>query len=464
MTWSFLAPLYFAGAIGLAIPIIIHLHNRKPTHVYAFPTLRFLIKSTVSSHKWRNILRWIVLLLRLLAFAALISAFAQPWKHIAVPPSGKLAILILDTSCSVQAGSTWSELQSAATDWINREGKDSRIAIISMARSSRVIHSFNDSVETQLAGIRSLKPTFEGTNPDAAIRLADQLLRSAPAKSKKIHVLSDLAANSWQTVQWNVPLSPGIGLETLPPPSTVTENAGVTELGYPISFWETNTTIQVGATIRNFSTTSEETRTVTLSIANEPDQTQKISVQAFSSQEVIFSVTPREFKNFNGKIQITPGDTFAPDDTRFFAIKPMKTTRVARIAAMKNQDTDLFLRTALMPRDSSNRYTWVDLPAQPDRELKAMVDIIVLDQGEPLNDVMGEAIRKFVKDGGSILMFCGEADRLAPWKKTGSPLNWGKENIPARSLLPSILFKSSPPIPFCAPSFFPREAIFFGWG
>jgi hypothetical protein len=360
-------------------------------------------------------------MLRLLAFAALVCAFAQPWKHIAVPPSGKLSVLLLDTSCSVQAGSTWPDLQSAASAWLKSEGENSRTAIISMGKSAKMLHPFTDNAETQAAGIRSLKPSYEGSNPEAALRFADQMLHNVPAKSKTIYVLSDLMATSWQDVQWSVPLSPGVQLKILPSPTAGTENAGIIDLHYPGSFWQTNSAFQVSALIRNFSKTSEANRKVTFQLNDDSPQTQKLSLQPNSHQEVAFSVTPHQLTYLKGTLQISSDDSFSPDDIRYFVIKPMKTTRVGRLS--KKAQPDLFLKAALMPYASANnRYEWVAIDIPIKGELKTLVDILVLDQGENFDEATGSAVKDFMKVGGSILMFCGEADRLAKWEENWLPV------------------------------------------
>lgn len=425
MIWSFLAPLYFIGAMGLAIPIIVHLRNRNPVHTYPFPTLRFLLKTSISSHKRRNILRWIILALRLLAFTALVLAFAQPWKHLAVPPSGKLSVLLLDTSCSAQAGSTWTKLQSAAVAWLESEGESSRNAIVTMGKSAKMLHPFTDGNETQISGVRSLKPSYEASNPEAALRFADQVLRHEAAKSKTIYILSDLTATSWQDVQWTNPLSPGIQIKVLPCPTTAPDNVGIIDVHYPISFWQTNSALQVSAVIQNFSKTSGSDQKVTFQLNQEATQTQKIYLAPQSQQEVVFSVTPHEWSYLKGTVQIA-GDAFTPDDTRYFVIKPMKTTRVGRLS--KKTQTDLFLKTALMPyADSNNRYDWVSINLPLKSELKSITDILLLDQGENFDDATGNAIKEFMKAGGSILMFCGEADSLSTWETSWLPIQLGNK-------------------------------------
>src|SRR4051794_37862866 len=100
----FLFPLYLIGAAALGIPLWVHLRNRQSTPPYRFPTLRFLMQSSIVSERRRQILRWLVLLLRLGALAALALAFAQPWLPSAIAPGSSAAVLVLDISASMRAG------------------------------------------------------------------------------------------------------------------------------------------------------------------------------------------------------------------------------------------------------------------------------------------------------------------------------------------------------------------------
>lgn len=103
---QFLFPAFLFALAALAIPVIIHLfHFRRFKKVY-FTNVRFLkeVKEETSARsRLRNLL---VLLMRLLAVAFLVFAFAQPFlpqEDAEVQQGNKAVSLFIDNSFSMQA-------------------------------------------------------------------------------------------------------------------------------------------------------------------------------------------------------------------------------------------------------------------------------------------------------------------------------------------------------------------------
>ncbi|MBI4024972.1 MAG: BatA domain-containing protein [Verrucomicrobia bacterium] len=428
MTWSFLAPMYLLGGLALVIPLWIHFRNRRPIQTYAFPTLRFLTETRISTHRFRELMRWLVLAMRLAALAGLVLAFAQPWRHAALTPSGEVSALVLDVSCSMKAGKAWKEARDSALAWLEQEGAHARPAIVLMGKSARVLASFDRPLADQQSALKTLTPTFESTDPEAALRAAARLLETQPAKKKKITIISDMTASAWRKVDWEQPLSPGITIEpraVLPNPPP---NVAITEISVPHSFWQTNVPFTVTATVRNFSI---EPREVQVSCQIQQSETRKIGSEKVSlagkgAREVSFAVAPAEFKCARGTVRIDPPDELTPDDERFFAVAPRRPGRVGRLG-FREKNADDFLKAALMPKaeTADNRYQWIPLDPQSLQSLKETTDFFFLDQGMPLAAAGADAVKTFVAEGGAVILMLGDADQLADWEKKWLPIELG---------------------------------------
>ncbi len=428
MSWSFLTPLYLLGGIAIAIPLWVHWRNQQPIQTYPFPTLQFLLRTKISMHRWRELMRWIVLVLRLAAFSALILAFAQPWKHVAPTPTGEFSVLIIDVSCSMQAEGAWKEAQNAALRWLEDEKKKARTAIVTMGRSADVLASFEQPAEDQRSVLQTLSPTFEATNPEPAIRLAEHILETQPARHRKITVISDMAASAWQHVDWDRPLSPGIVIEPHAVLPEAPDNIALTEIRTPQSFWQTNIPFTVTGTIKNFSPHPYDIR-VSLKWNVRQTEMESIHLDAKSTREIPFSVVPSELLPIQGRIQMEVNDHFTPDNERFFVVTPRRPTRIGRLTSTEKND-DIFLKTALIPQiDSSvNRYQWVPLNPQSSLPIQSSADILLIDQGlTSLSTTCAQNIKTFVQEGGSIVLFLGKTNSLAEWEKEWLPINLGKK-------------------------------------
>ena len=113
---SFLYPSILWALLLIAIPVIIHLFNFRRAKRISFPSIRFL-KELQERKASRSRLRHLLsLLLRCLAIAAVVFAFAQPGAVSENPSSGRQVSIYLDNSLSMQSESREGELFSLAKE------------------------------------------------------------------------------------------------------------------------------------------------------------------------------------------------------------------------------------------------------------------------------------------------------------------------------------------------------------
>src|SRR6185295_14242836 len=117
------APLVLVGLGALAIPVLIHLIQREKKRVVEFPSLMFLRKIPYQSVRRRRIRDWFLLLMRLTALALIVLAFPRPvFKRnelaAATQNGAREAIILVDTSYSMEYGDRWQKARAAAADAI----------------------------------------------------------------------------------------------------------------------------------------------------------------------------------------------------------------------------------------------------------------------------------------------------------------------------------------------------------
>ena len=64
---AFLAPLFLAGLVALAVPIFVHLTHKERKDVVVFPSLMFLTKIPYQAVRRQRIRNWLLFALRCLA-------------------------------------------------------------------------------------------------------------------------------------------------------------------------------------------------------------------------------------------------------------------------------------------------------------------------------------------------------------------------------------------------------------
>src|SRR5215475_6988996 len=115
---NFLAPAFLAGIAAIAIPVLIHLINRERKVVVEFPSLMFLERIPYRSVRRQKIRHLLLLVMRCIAIALLVAAFARPFfeKHQqAITGTGaRELVVLLDRSSSMGYGDRWTKAREAA--------------------------------------------------------------------------------------------------------------------------------------------------------------------------------------------------------------------------------------------------------------------------------------------------------------------------------------------------------------
>src|SRR3954467_12727199 len=116
---AFLAPIFFAALLTLAVPVIIHLTQREKKQVVQFPSLMFLQKIPYQSVRRRRIRDWPLLAMRLAAILLIVLAFSRPFfRQQAVALASSMGprevVVLLDPSYSMAYGDRWDRAKAAA--------------------------------------------------------------------------------------------------------------------------------------------------------------------------------------------------------------------------------------------------------------------------------------------------------------------------------------------------------------
>ena len=75
---NFLQPFVLWGLLGVSIPIIIHLLNRRRFRTVKWGAMQFLLKATRESRGRKRLKHILILTMRALAIAALVFAVSRP--------------------------------------------------------------------------------------------------------------------------------------------------------------------------------------------------------------------------------------------------------------------------------------------------------------------------------------------------------------------------------------------------
>jgi hypothetical protein len=215
---SFLSPTFLLAAATIVLPLALHLLRRRVTRTVPFPALRFL-KTNHPRDRRQNFYRRLVLTLRCLVLALLAAAFARPFFAQPASTSARATIVVIDNSFSLQAPDRWPQLK----DWARRElgnpsAGDTVGLLLMNPRPSWLVPPTRDTAAA-LAALNDLKPGWETTRAEPAVRLAADTLAASAAGTRTLLYLGDHQSLGWAGADFARRLPAGVAAVFPEPPS-----------------------------------------------------------------------------------------------------------------------------------------------------------------------------------------------------------------------------------------------------
>ncbi len=242
---SFLAPLFLAGALAIALPVLFHLSRRATRRRTAFSSLMFLAPTAPKLTRRSRVEQWLLLLLRCLALGLLAFGFARPFLKDAsavlpLAAAPRHVVVLLDISASLQREGAWAEALAKADEVIRSLQPTDHFAVISFAREATTVLGFSEwdatppEARTVLARARlaSLAPVWEGTHLGRALATAADAFADVDRDKqgrgpREIVLVSDVQAGSrleaLQAYEW----PKGVELKVASVTPSRSGNAGV---------------------------------------------------------------------------------------------------------------------------------------------------------------------------------------------------------------------------------------------
>jgi hypothetical protein len=194
---SFLSPLFLAGAVAAAIPIVLHLLKREPEPRVKFAAVKLLKRAPVEHTERRHIRELLLLALRIAALLLLAVAFARPFVGgAAASGSTNATIVALDTSYSMSAPGRFERARQLARDAVARAPSSDLVGVVTFSDVADVAARPSADRALAIAAIDSAAPGFGTTRYRAALASASELLAG---RRGLIVVVTDLQESGWDT-------------------------------------------------------------------------------------------------------------------------------------------------------------------------------------------------------------------------------------------------------------------------
>jgi hypothetical protein len=425
---NFLAPAFLAGLAAVAVPVIIHLIHRERKAVIEFPSLMFLERIPYRSVRRQKIRHLLLLILRCIALALLVAAFARPFfarRHSAIGTTGaREVVILLDQSASMGYGHRWDRARDAAKKVLAGLSPTDHATLVLFAEDASVANDPTAPSDRIVTALNAAKLSSEATRYAPALKLASQIISASTLPRREVVLISD-----YQKVGWANHNEVGFPQGTVVTPvdlgGATTPNVAVAQVTTNRDSTGDRDHVTVAARLINTGAVAQSI-TATLSVGGRDVQTVRADMPASGAKQVAFASIAVPNGATKGAVHITP-DSLTQDDVLNFTIAPDEAVPVLIVgpsgsAARVNQS--LYMSRALSIGDRPSFHVdekSVDALTPRDFDGRALV---VLDEVAPPAGPAGARLRALVDGGGGLLIVPG-ASRVENW-----PAEW-------RSILPA---------------------------
>lgn len=415
----------FLSAFGpLMIPIIVHLLFKRRSRTVHLGTLRFLRAVIEQNSRRKKLKRWLLLLLRLGAVAALVLLFARPYfaeqKEMG---DGRHLVLLLDKSATMQLQNEGQRLVDLITGQAQELLKSAtENTNVEVAWFDHAVYPLDVSPNAGIVTLKVPDQCYGATNFGAALTWARDRFVASDASKKELYIFTDLqqAGLGWNTIE---SLPESIIVHVRDAGRSVVNNVSIASTSTPRTLIRPGDSFEVNATISNEGAFPIEEQIVTLTLGQGD---KKVSVQKRMKLEPQAIVTADLIADgltsglWTGTIQLdSVTDDLAFDNLRYVAVMVDEQIPVLVVDGRPGEVAMLagsyFLDAALRLAPPGQKYAgspyqttvigYADGATLPDLD---RFQVVALTNVADLSKADATKLRAFVSDGGGLLVFCGD--------------------------------------------------------
>lgn len=407
------------GAIGASIPLVIHLLNRERARRLVFSTVRFIQMSHQTNVQRHKLKRLLLLLMRILMLLLLGFAFARPYfaeDPATAPELGGVrnAVIILDTSYSMQYADVFAKAKKEATKRLDSlESADAVALILSADKARNVL-----PIDSEHSHIRSAIENAELTNYTTdyldAVQTADEILKAVSVGQKQIYLVADLQKSGWENFLETDRLSPDVDIEFVDVGTEQQNNRAVTAINVPPVVLLDQKDAELVARIHNYSTARVENLPVSLFIDNDKVETTQLDIEPNDSIDAAFriKINLQTESAHTGRVEIE-NDALEIDNIRYFTVQSMKSIKTHCVnGERKRNDIDdetFFLTRALVAvGDEGVPIDYTESTTIPTADAMQRFDVLILANVSKISATEAERLKTYVNSGGGLILALGD--------------------------------------------------------
>lgn len=431
---SFLNPLMLFGAGAIAVPIIIHLLNRRRFQRVVWAAMRFVKVSTEKNQRRMLVEDMILLALRCLMLALLALAVARPAMrsstHDVFGQSKVTAVIVLDNSASMGVSdgvqTRFDKARKIAEQAVDALPSGSAAAVILASDVAKEVikeptHDLNLARKT----VREAPLSDRATDLFPSIEKALETLKGRSAIRKEIYLITDGQLAGWRQlgdIQKTLKQAKEqtgeqqVSAHLVLVSDNEERNLGVSGLVLSSGLAPLNRPLRFEAQVANYG--KQEAKDIKVSLLVDGASADEVTLPSIPpggtrSVPLNTRLKTEGWHNITARIA---ADRFPGDDTRTLAVRAIREIRVLMVdgepGSEPRESETFFLGHALVPvpPDEAEQYyvkTSTIAPADMAGTRFDDFDAVVLANVPDLSADGAAALENFVKRGGGLLIFPG---------------------------------------------------------
>lgn len=395
---SFVAPLFLAGILAIALPLWLHRLQTQSSDRKPFSSAMLLESAEQRVHV-RKQLKFLLLLGARIALLALLAlAFAKPFLTrppdvIAATDAGTRVILV-DTSASMGRAGVFDQALTEARRAIADAPNDALIQVLSAAGDLQVIGSLSADRDAATGSLSSLTASAVRLDYGEVMGAIERYVSALPPPVA-LHFISDFQASAMP-----------VRFSDVIPASVASFVPHVVGTGDPFNWSidylrETADGLSAGLT-----GAGDRERIADVELLVNDIVVDESGLSPTGSQSLLFDMPAWEEGENRVTLRINTDDDFAADDTRYHIVDRSPPAPIPLITINAGGLPVTYLSAAL---ESSGSYQVETMIAGDfDTRILGRYRWAIVDDVGMLDPQLESALTEFLDDGGSLLAFAGE--------------------------------------------------------
>ncbi|MGB0850772.1 MAG: vWA domain-containing protein [Bacteroidia bacterium] len=393
---TFHNPSFLWALFLVAIPIIVHLFNFRRYKRVIFSNVEMLKELHTESKKTRQLKKWLVLLVRMIAIAALVFAFARPYIPLNSKDKGRELISVyIDNSQSMRAegenGLLFEQAKNTARELLANLPKDAEVKVLDnrFSSSSRKVYSPVQALKL----VDDTEIDYRPNDIKKVIQKSQVGVQSGEFQSQHTYVISDFQSRGKEN-SLDIDTSVHIHLVRLSPLSLQNLSIDTAWLDEPIA--RPGSPVKLKVKVSNNGDEDVESTTLVLKINGIQQGVESFGVSSNSSQVLQMDFASSEKGWVQGEFSLTDVPvTF--DNQYYFSLHLKPSIDVLQIGNTSGQLSRVFEGDKTFNLLNSAK-------GSVDYESFAKFDLIVLNELETIESGLSEQLKLFVESGGILLV------------------------------------------------------------